>query len=108
MQYLFGQGFGTLIDLGLYIPLGDEVIRFAPILHNGYMYLLVKTGVIGVLIYLVFLYKLVRIGTQHSVVTFDEERYTGRIIVGLSCVFFVSTFVVSGLFNKSVFITSEF
>jgi O-antigen ligase len=108
LQYLFGQGFGTLIDLGLYIPLGDEVIRFAPILHNGYMYLLVKTGVIGVLIYLVFLYKLVRIGTQHSVVTFDEERYTGRIIVGLSCVFFVSTFVVSGLFNKSVFITSEF
>lgn len=106
-QYLVGQGFGTSVDLGLYMPMGDEYIRFAPILHNGYMFLLVKMGALGVMLYLGFLVSLVKIGNICSRSNDIEEKYTGRLIVGLACVIFTSTFVISGIFNKEVMIAVE-
>lgn len=109
-QYLTGRGFGTSVDLGLFMPMGDEPVRFAPVLHNGYMYVLVKTGVLGVLIYLAFLASVVGVGNSCILVEEGESRelrYTGRLIVGAVCVLAVSTFVVSGPFNKQSLIPVE-
>ncbi|TXT32059.1 MAG: O-Antigen ligase [Rhodocyclaceae bacterium] len=109
-QYLTGRGFGTSVDLGLFMPMGDEPIRFAPILHNGYMYLLVKTGLMGILIYLFFLASVIRTGNEcirQEGGGSHESRYTGRLIVGVACVLGVSTFVVSGPFNKQAMIPAE-
>ena len=109
-QYLIGRGFGTSVDLGLFMPMGDEPIRYAPILHNGYMYLLVKTGLMGVLVYLFFLASIVRIGNaciRQEDCESRESRYTGRLIVGVACVLGASTFVVAGPFNKQTMIPVE-
>ena len=58
----FGQGFGAMVDLGFDMPLGGDAsisFRYIPVIHNGYMYLLVKYGLIGVLIYLYYIFKLI-------------------------------------------------
>lgn len=99
-QYLVGSGFGTNVDLGLLMDLGGEKMRFAPILHNGYMYLLVKTGIIGLLLYLHLLFNIIRKGTSLSFSDNVELKYCGRLIVGLGLSFAVTTFVISGMFNK--------
>jgi hypothetical protein len=104
-QYVVGRGFGTSVDLGLYIKLGEDMIRFAPILHNGYMYLLVKTGALGLMLYLLMLVLLIRLGTNYSHKTDPESQYTGRLIVGMSFVIFLSTYVISGLLNKQALIS---
>lgn len=109
-QYLTGRGFGTSVDLGLFMPMGDEPIRFAPVLHNGYMYLLVKTGVLGILIYLSFLASIVGTGNvciRKAQNDSHELWYTGRLIVGVACVLAASTFVISGPFNKQSLIPVE-
>ena len=109
-QYLTGRGFGSAVDLGLFMPISDEPIRFVPVLHNGYMYLLVKTGALGIVIYFLFLSSVIRIGNtciRREEADFSESRYTGRLIVGMACVLAASTFVNSGSFNKRSLIPVE-
>lgn len=99
-EYIVGQGFGALVDLGLAMPLGAEKIRFAPVLHNGYMYVLVKTGVAGLLLYLLTLVRVGATGVELS--RSDDKRalFAGRLLIALGLIFAVSTFVISGMFNK--------
>lgn len=104
-QYIVGQGFGTSVDLGLYMQLGEDKVRFAPILHNGYMYLLVKTGVAGLALYLLMILLLMRLGTQYSHSADLESKYVGRLTVGMGFIMILSTYVVAGLLNKQALIS---
>lgn len=103
-QYFVGQGFGSYIDLGLFMPLGEERIRYAPVLHNGYMYLLVKTGILGILLYLGLLFSYLKISNRMMNTSNASQLVVGRLIAGSVCVVLVSTFVVAGLLNKTVLI----
>lgn len=101
VQYATGRGFGTMVDLGIYIRLGgDEKFRFIPTLHNGYMYILVKTGVIGLLIYAYFLLKFLLHGREGEKSEDDELRFASRLVVALTLVLVATTFVIAGFFNK--------
>lgn len=109
-EYIVGQGLGTPIDLGFYMELGqgtNGLVRFAPWVHNGYMFLLVKTGIVGVLLYLFLIYRLVRHGTLTSMSSSPDMRYAGRLIVGLALVIVISTWVVGGMFNTSAFLPAS-
>ena len=99
-EYFVGQGLGSLVDLGFYVPLGDK-IRFIPTLHNGYMYLLVKTGIIGLFLYFFLLYRVAQTGTILDRSEHMDLKYCGRLIVGIALAFASSTQVVTGMFNKS-------
>lgn len=58
---LFGKGMGATIDLGREIWTNDlEFIRYIPILHNGLMTIYLKSGLLGVILNLAFLYFLYR------------------------------------------------
>ncbi|MCM2345410.1 MAG: O-antigen ligase family protein [Acidovorax soli] len=105
-EKLFGQGFGSLIDLGFYMPLGGSDIRYLPIIHNGYMYLLIKFGFLGVLIYFYFIFKLIRINWKISTQKLVDLVLARRLISSFGWVFLVSTLVITGVFNKSVFDSS--
>jgi hypothetical protein len=100
-EYVVGRGLGTLVDLGIDMPLGDEVVRYAPILHNGYMFVLVKTGAVGLLLYAFLLIRFLRSGTLLSADADRQLSILGRLLVGLTLVLVVSTYVVGGMFNKS-------
>lgn len=106
-EYIVGQGLGAPIDLGFYMALGrgtNGLVRYAPWVHNGYMYILVKTGIVGVLIYLFLIFRLIREGTALSLSASADMKYVGRLIVALALVFVVTTWVVGGMFNKGGFL----
>ncbi|MFN7675737.1 hypothetical protein [Flavobacterium sp.] len=48
----FGQGLGSKVDLKEELQLGDMKLRYISILHNGYMTVFLKSGLIGVLLLL--------------------------------------------------------
>ena len=101
LQYVFGQGFGTQIDLESYWLLGDKELRFIPTTHNGYVYVLLKTGVIGLLLLAVFLYRIIRLGRRHAGARRRDIRCGAKLLVGLGWMLAFTTLVISGVFNKS-------
>jgi hypothetical protein len=61
-EMLFGE-LGKLIDLKIYMTsLSEKPLRFIPILHNGYLYILIKTGILGLIIYGVYFIRLLVYG----------------------------------------------
>lgn len=100
-QKILGQGLGAKVDLGFYMLLGGTELRFIPVLHNGYMYLLLKFGIVGLLVYLGFLSRLIFYESKYLKRESFEEVYVTRFVAGLGWCFLVTTLVISGVFNKS-------
>jgi hypothetical protein len=105
---LFGNGFGKMVDLGTLMTLGlpgkQTDFQYIPILHNGYLYLLVKTGLVGFLLYASFLVWTFKAFFQARVQ--PALRYWPQ--VGLSIVLgtALGTMVMTGPFNKGDFFTT--
>lgn len=98
-QQLFGRGLGATVDLGMSIQMSADMnYQFIPVLHNGYLHVLAKYGLLGVVLYLVFLR---RVGGQFSGISGDKAQLmTRRMLIGLSIVLAYTTLVISGPFNK--------
>jgi len=110
LNWLAGQGFGTLVKLGVGMRLGGSgddagrtLYHAIPVLHNGYAYLLIKGGAIAVAAYLAFLAMLWRIGS--AAISRAPADVTGRaaalVLRSVAAVLAISTWVISGAFNKS-------
>lgn len=107
IQQLIGQGLGATVDLGFEMLLGGGYFRYIPTLHNGYMYVLVKFGILGLLIYLYFLFRLILIRRLLGNVIFSAQQLIlSRLLIGLSWSLFLTTFVIAGPFNKSTMIST--
>jgi len=103
-QWLLGSGFGAQVDLGRFQNLSNDpraAVRFIPIFHNGYVYLLVKTGLVGVALYVAVLIWLYRVGRRTAAnLPVDEAALEGRALQACAVVMLLSTWVVAGAFNK--------
>ena len=104
VQHAIGRGFGTLVDLGIYMDLGGEKLRYIPIFHNGYIFVLVKTGVLGLLLYIYFLARVLLSGKRAVNSPSQEEKLAGRLLIAIGLVLSATTFVIAGFFNKSTLI----
>jgi hypothetical protein len=96
-SWVFGKGFGSTVDLGVEVKLANENIRYVPLIHNGFVYVLFKTGLLGLciyLLYILYLYSFYNITEKIHVV-----HNLNRLIVG--CAFYValSSLVVTGVFK---------
>jgi O-antigen ligase len=101
LQWLIGRGFGYDTDLGLYINLGDGPMRFIPVFHNGYVYLLVKAGLIGFVTYMFFIWYIFLCGMRSASNSQSATiQLAGRLLQGFSAVLLVTTYLISGAFNK--------
>jgi hypothetical protein len=98
IQKVFGNGFGSLVDLGFTMNLAGNEYDKIPILHNGYAYILVKTGVLGVFCYLLFYFSLLKrsyISINKS--TCFQNLFLSRLLLGLSFSLMFSMLVVGGM-----------
>ncbi len=104
VQWVFGSGFGAQVDLGQFQNLSNDpgaAVRFIPIFHNGYVYLLVKTGIVGVTLYIALLLWLYRVGRRTAAnAPLDQAGLEGRALQACAVVLLLTTWVVSGAFNK--------
>jgi hypothetical protein len=101
-QKAIGMGFGQLVDIGMDVELGGTVMREIPIFHNGYVYVLVKTGYVGVIVFLSYLARLYVVGARHADMSDRRNRMFGGLLMAMVGMVAVSTFVVSGWFNPSL------
>ena len=101
VEYLIGRGFGTNIKLDIVISLGSKEYSAIPILHNGYLYLLVKTGIVGIFLYLAFLLKLFNIANKMANHINSTHVLAGLLLYTLTILILGTTAVISGVFNKS-------
>lgn len=94
---LFGFGLGSTVDLGQEIPFEDGPMRFLPILHNGYYYLLIKYGLLGLIFYVVAVFRFGLLGKLNA----DNLAPEDRVLRGLILVTLLATSVITGLYNKT-------
>ena len=103
-EMVFGRGFGHLTDLGVYIL----DMRYIPIMHNGIAYVLLKTGIVGLLLFLgCFGYFFIK---MFPYINADdpELRFAARTVQGLIAACLVCAWIVSGPFNKTLFNSSMY
>ena len=99
-QQIFGQGFGALVDLGFVMDFGkvDGVqLQYIPILHNGYAYILIKTGLLGLACYVFFYASLIRYAVRYSDPLNGEQRLLSRLLLGCVLSLIMIMYVVGGM-----------
>lgn len=99
-----GKGLGSTIDIGRQMWSNDgEFIRYLPTLHNAYMTVYLKAGLIGVFLTLYFIYLLFK-QQKTSVETIRQINY---LFIGSAVFLILSNWVFMGLYlkldNKSIF-----
>ncbi|HET8573284.1 MAG TPA: hypothetical protein VFL76_05370 [Edaphocola sp.] len=108
IQKVIGFGWGSLVDLGMQQELDGKYYEEIPVLHNGYVMLLVKTGVVGLLLYLIFLFRL-GFGKFDTPTISNKWGnnvgvYVSRLLSSFCIIELVSTLTVTGLLNKNDFL----
>lgn len=106
VRMLVGQGFGAKVDLGLLVPLqfdefGNHGVRLIPVLHNGYVYLLTKVGLLGLLLFLYtlgYLYTTARRWASWK--SASASRSAARLLQVSVVVLAVTTYIIGGVYNK--------
>ena len=94
-----GKGLGSLVDLKFYAPLGDKNMRYIPHLHNGYVTIYYKSGIIGIILYLLFilyLYLFSYFKTKNN-----QKKIILNLIGGLAIHYLFTTLIVTGIYNIS-------
>lgn len=95
-EVLFGFGFGKRVDLNMRMYIGKELFTSIPILHNGYYYILLKTGIIGGIIYIIFFAKMAL--KNYKQIYNDDFEAKLLCIIAIAVLF--TTLVVTGIYNK--------
>jgi hypothetical protein len=95
-SYIFGCGHGSLVNLKFYAPLTGDAkgMKYISELHNGYVYILYKVGLLGMMIYLFFLIKL------YKTIYIKKETVT-IFISAIGLIFIFTTITVTGIYNTN-------
>jgi hypothetical protein len=94
-----GKGLGALIDLGFLAPLNKEGMQYIPKIHNGYVNIIFKTGLLGLFFYLYFLTSIYLIAYKKSIS--KQEILINNTISGIGVYFVFTSFIISGVYNQN-------
>lgn len=102
-EFIIGKGFGALVDLKFSVLLGDTKMRYIPSIHNGYVNVYFKTGIIGFIFYFLFLIHLY-LYTYHKVDS-KEIMLFNYLITGIGVHFLFTSLIINGIYNiEEIFI----
>lgn len=97
-SFVFGCGHGSLVNLKFFAPLTgnvkDKGMKYISELHNGYIYIYYKTGMIGFLIYIFLLFKIYR-------TIYGQKRIFNLFISAIGLTYFFTTLTITGIYNSS-------
>ena len=93
---IFGKGLGSRVDLNQIVLLDGVEMQYISILHNGYMTVFLKSGIIGVLILILSIFLLLKAKNSHP-----EFRYYNYMLVGSVLFLWLSYWVFMGFYFKA-------
>jgi hypothetical protein len=92
---LFGKGLGSQIDLKQEVYLGDMKLRFISILHNGFMIVFLKSGLLGIFFYLFTIFYFFKsVKTENEII-----QAINLLFIGTGVFLFISNWVFLGFYN---------
>jgi len=92
---IFGQGLGSKVDLKQEVWLGDMNLRFISKLHNGFMTVFLKTGLLGLFIYFISIYLLFK----NAKTTIPILQKINLLLLGTGVFIIFSSWVFMGVYN---------
>ncbi|MFT6637882.1 MAG: O-antigen ligase [Flavobacterium sp.] len=93
--FLFGEGMGSQVNLKQKVFLGDMFLKYISILHNGYMTVLLKSGLLGLLLLIgsiLFFFK--TFNSQSEI-----EKNINLLFLGTGVFLLISYWVFMGFYN---------
>lgn len=102
-EIILGQGFGALAPLGITIKLGGKEFTEIPIFHNGYITIILKTGFLGLFIYILFLGRILISNVKRSSTNF-KKNLAINLSAAFAIILFLTTFIISGWLNQTVMV----
>ncbi|MFY7810549.1 MAG: hypothetical protein ACOVQ2_02345, partial [Flavobacterium sp.] len=94
-SYIIGMGFGSLVNLKFYAPLTEDNkgLKYISELHNGYIYVFYKLGLIGLLFYLFFLIYLYNF-------IYLKKTFESIFISIIGLFYLYTTLTITGIYNN--------
>lgn len=93
--FLFGEGLGSQVNLKQKVFLGDMFLQRISILHNGYMTVLLKSGIIGLISLLLSIFYFFRKFTVKN----EIDHNINLFFIGTGLFLFISYWVFLGFYN---------
>ena len=93
-SFIVGTGHGSLVNLKFYAPLSGDPkgLRYISELHNGYMYVFYKTGAIGLLLYLLAVFR-------WYAYAYKRRRMSTLMVSAIGTIYIFSTLTITGIYN---------
>ena len=93
---IHGKGLGSRINLNTEVELDGVKMKYISILHNGFMTVFLKSGLLGVFILLISIFVLIKCKINNP-----EFQYLNHLIVGTILFLLLSYWVFMGLYFKA-------
>jgi hypothetical protein len=95
VDVLFGKGLGSRIDLRQKVYLGDMELRYISILHNGFMIVFLKSGLLGLFIFFYTIYYFfIKIRSSNEII-----KNINLLFIGTGVFLILSNWVFLGFYN---------
>lgn len=97
LNYIYGTGYGSLINLKFKAPVGEQGgMKYISRIHNGYVFVLYKMGILGLILYIIFLINLyLKTYTKRNL---PQMVFVDRIIVSIAVFYFFSSLIITGIY----------
>lgn len=92
--YIIGLGYGSLVNLKFFAPLSTDVkgMKYISELHNGYIFMLYKTGIFGIILYFMLLYNLYK-------KIYIKKNFQKVFISSIALCIMIASIVIGSIFN---------
>jgi O-antigen ligase len=103
IEILIGQGFGAVVYTPNWIFNGEMgSLDVLPMFHNGFITILLKTGLLGLIFFFLFLFKLLKVASEVTILGVSKlDKLTTILLQSAVFTVLFLTFVVHGIFTTT-------
>lgn len=99
--WALGLGYGPQIELETTVKLDGKIFTEVPSIHNGYVFVLFKTGLIGLMFYLAFIFYVFL--KHQKLKDSDDGTIFNKLLIATSLYVFFNSFVITGYYRPGEF-----
>lgn len=100
--WLIGMGLGAQVDLETYVYLDQEKFYELPSIHNGFVNVIFKTGILGFVFYTLFI-SLIFVNNQKFNLNIKNDLLISKLLLATSIYMLYNSFVITGFFRPGEF-----